>query len=278
LARALREPVDAIVSGHSHTALDEEVNGIPIVQARSHARAFAVLDVPLRRPAGQRGGEAEIRDVLTDSIVPDPAAQRLIDAATAPVRTLVERRVAEIRDPMPREADEQYPLGNLIADAQRWAGKGDVSIMNNGGIRADLRAGTATYGSLFEVQPFANRLMRVTVPGTALRAYFERLVRSNRPRVHVSGVRLEFDTTGAVGSRLISATLADGSPLVDARRYTVVLSDFLFSGGDGLGLADAATSAEDLGLVDLDVLIDYVRSLPQPVEPPADLRLVPRGK
>ena len=276
-ARDLREPVDAIVSGHSHTFLNTDVNGIPIVQARSHGRAIAVLDVPMDKPAGRRGGTGEVRDVLSDRLAADRATQQLIETAVTPVRALVDRRVAEVRDAMPREADEQYALGNLIADAQRWGGKGDVAVMNNGGIRANLRAGTATYGSLFEIQPFANRLVRVTLPGSALRGYFERIVRSDRPRVHVSGVRIEFDTTKAEGARLVSVTMADGTPLNDARSYTLVLSDFLYTGGDGLGLQSAATNAEDLGLVDLDVLVDYLRSLPQPVVAPAEQRLIPRG-
>src|SRR5688500_11796112 len=46
-AQALTQPIDAIVSGHSHSALDTEVHGTPIVQARSSARAIAVIDIPL---------------------------------------------------------------------------------------------------------------------------------------------------------------------------------------------------------------------------------------
>lgn len=276
-ARNLSEPVDAIVSGHSHTMLNTQVSGIPIIQARSHGRAIAVLDVPMSGAAGRRGGSATVRDVLSDSLPGDASTQRLVDAVTAPIRELVERRIAEFRDALPREADEQYALGNLIADAQRWGGRGDIALMNNGGIRANHPAGVATYGSLFEIQPFANRLMRVVVPGSALRDYFERAVRANRPRIHVSGIRIEFDTTAAPGSRIISLTMADGSPLVDTKDYVFVLSDFLYTGGDGLGLARVARSAEELGLVDLEILIEYLRTLPQPVIAPAETRIQARS-
>jgi len=63
----------------------------------------------------------------------------------------------------------QSPIGNLIADAQRAATGTDVAVMNNGGIRADLEAGEVTYGQLFEVQPFDNTLVRVTMVGSDLR-------------------------------------------------------------------------------------------------------------
>ena len=52
--------------------------------------------------------------------------------------------------------------------------------MNNGGIRANLRAGPATYGTLFEIQPFANILYRVTVTGKTLRDYLPRSSRERR--------------------------------------------------------------------------------------------------
>jgi hypothetical protein len=55
--------------------------------------------------------------------------------------------------------------------------------------------------------------------------------------------------------------------------YAVVMTDFLVSGGDGLGLADAAISTVDLNIVDLDALIGYLRSRPGPVTPPAEPRL-----
>jgi 2',3'-cyclic-nucleotide 2'-phosphodiesterase (5'-nucleotidase family) len=145
--------------------------------------------------------------------------------------------------------------------------------MNNGGIRADVRRGVATYGSLFEVQPFANRLSKVTVRGRDLRAYLERLVARDRTSVHVSGVTVDYDPSKPAGARIVSATLDGGRPIEEARVYAVILSDFLVTGGDGLGLADAAISTTDLNIVDLDALTGYLRSLPSPVAPPTAPRL-----
>jgi 5'-nucleotidase len=155
----------------------------------------------------------------------------------------------------------------------RVVGRGDIGIMNNGGIRAPLRAGTATYGDLFEVQPFGNVLYRVTVGGRELRGYFERLVDRRRPIVHISGAIVTYDTTRAAGSRLVSVRVA-GAPLEDARGYTVVVNDFMYTGGSGLGFGDAAQRAENLDLVDLDAFIDYLQKLPQPVIAPDDKRFV----
>ena len=67
--------------------------------------------------------------------------------------------------------------------------------MNNGGIRANLAAGPVSYGALFEIQPFGNMLVRVTVAGSALRAYYESFVAHGEPRVHVSGAIVHYDLT-----------------------------------------------------------------------------------
>jgi len=269
LARGITERVDAIVSGHTHSLVNTRVNGIPIVQARSHGRAVGVIDIPLG------GGEASIavRDVLPDSVAPEQAVDAEVKRVVAAVAAEMSRPVAQIAEPL-RRSGRQYALGNLIADAQRKAGKADVAVMNNGGIRADLQAGQATYGSLFEVQPFGNTLYRLTVRGKDLRAYLERVVGRDAINAHVSGVNIVYLPAKPPGSRISTVTMADdGRPLRDDATYTLVLSNFLAGGGDGLGLAAEAIKTEPLGIPDIDALVDYVRAQRQPLRVPFEARL-----
>ncbi len=263
IAQALTEKVDAIISGHTHSLLNTDVRGVPVVQARSSGRAIAIVDLPLG-PDGAVAGRATawVRDVKSDSIPADPEIATLVRDATAGISGRVNQRVGELRAPLLRRGDE-YALGRLIADAQRAAGQADFAVMNNGGIRADVQPGIVTYGALFEVQPFGNVLYRVTVRGAALRAYFERMYDGRRsPRVHVSGITLTWDNARPAGQRLVGARLPIGQALDDAREYRMVLSDFMLTGGDGLGLGDAARVVEPLNIQDLDALIAYVRGLP----------------
>ncbi|HEY5492654.1 MAG TPA: 5'-nucleotidase C-terminal domain-containing protein, partial [Gemmatimonadaceae bacterium] len=263
LAQGITEKVDAIVSGHTHSLLNIEVNGIPVVQARSSGRAIAVVDLPLDANGVVVGkGRGWVRNIDSDSIPADADIAALVRDATASLAGRVNQPVAQLREPMFRRGDE-YALGRLIADAQRAAGKADLSVMNNGGIRADLQAGTVTYGALFEIAPFGNVLYRVTARGDALRAYFEKMYDGQRsPRVHVSGITLTWDNSRLAGQRLVGARLANGTPLDDAREYRLVLSDFMLSGGDGLGLGGAARLVEPLNVQDLDALVAYIRALP----------------
>jgi len=146
--------------------------------------------------------------------------------------------------------------------------------MNNGGIRAPLRAGVTSYGSLYEVLPWENILYRVSVRGGDLRDYLERLVSRRRPIVHLSGVEVTYDTTKAAGARIVAARLFGGGSLVDDHVYTVILNDFEYLGGSNLGFGDKVVSAENLSITDLDAFIEYLRGRPQPVIAPADARFI----
>jgi 2',3'-cyclic-nucleotide 2'-phosphodiesterase (5'-nucleotidase family) len=268
LARAITEHVDAIVSGHTHSLVSTHVNNIAIVQARSHGRAVGVVDIPL----GGGLTSIAVRDVVADSVPPDAGVDTLVRRVVAAVAAEMSRPIAQIAEPL-RRSGREYALGNLIADAQRAAGKADVAVMNNGGIRADLQAGQATYGSLFEIQPFGNTLYRLTVRGRALRAYLERLVGRDQPNAHVSGVNVLYAPARPSGSRITTVTMADGKPLRDDATYTLVLTNFLVAGGDGLGLAGDALQSEPLGIVDVDALVSYVRAQRQPLRYPFESRL-----
>ncbi len=264
LARGITEKVDAIVSGHTHSLVNAEINGIPVVQARSSGRAIAIIDIPLDA-AGRAtsAGRGAVRDIGSDTLPADADIAAMVAQAAAGVAARVHQRIGQLDAPMLRRGDE-YALGHLIADAQRAAGNADFAVMNNGGIRADLQAGPMTYGALFEVEPFGNVLYRVTVRGDALRRYFEKFYDGQRvPRVHVSGVRLTWDASKPAGQRLVDARLPGGAPLDDARDYTLVLSDFMLTGGDGLGLGRAARVVEPLNVQDLDALITWVRRMPR---------------
>jgi 2',3'-cyclic-nucleotide 2'-phosphodiesterase (5'-nucleotidase family) len=271
-ARKLTTKVDAIVSGHSHSLINTDINGIPVVQARSMGRAIDVLDIPL----GNSGLQIrhEVREISVDTLQPIAAIDSIVRVAVARVAPLVGRHIATIPVRLARQGP-QYPLGNLIADAQRWAGKGDVAIMNNGGIRTELRAGDATYGSLFEIQPFGNTLYSLTMTGAQLRGLLEAVLGKNSVDDHVSGLTIKFDPSKPKGSRLVSATMADGTPLSDTKTYNVIVNDFLATGGEGYNAGGRAAASKPLNIVDLDALIDYLKTLPEPITAPTEVRITP---
>jgi 2',3'-cyclic-nucleotide 2'-phosphodiesterase/3'-nucleotidase/5'-nucleotidase len=271
LAAKLTEKVDAIVSGHTHSAVDYSVSGIPIVQARSRGQAVGIVDIPIA--AGKPSGEAsvEVRSVVSTEIAPDPAIATIVQRATAAVASRVNRQIGTLPEGLPRTGS-QYPLGNLIADAQRVVGKGDIAVMNNGGIRQGLPAGAINYGHLFAVQPFENRLYRVDMTGAQLRAYLEQIVGRDGLREHVSGVTIGYNPELPKGQRIVSLRLPSGRTLSESATYSVVMNEFLALSGEGVTVPEGAVSVP-LDIVDLDALISYLQARPGPIQAPKENRI-----
>jgi 5'-nucleotidase len=69
--------------------------------------------------------------------------------------------------------------------------------------------------------------------------------------------------------------MVDGSPLSDTRIYNVIMNDFLATGGEGYNAGGRATSSKPTDIVDLDALVDYLKSLPSPVAAPTEVRIAP---
>ena len=269
--------VDLIVAGHSHQRVNTVVNGIPIVEAQSSARSIGVVDFV------RTGGRREVRiDLVTpyaDQVRPDVALTEALGRQQQAVRIITERTVGRLKFPMKREGQE-YGLGRLIADAQRSAGRADAAIMNNGGIRADLPSGPVTWGMVYQVQPFQNRLQRVTVKGSVLQEALEQCVSGNPDRVpdcHIAGVEVWYDGRKPAGKRIERVRFDNRQNLEKDRTYTLVVSDFMATGGSGFRMLVSAPR-EDLDVIDVDALIRYLAVLRPPVEAPAAPRFHPAGR
>lgn len=154
-------------------------------------------------------------------------------------------------------------LGNLVADAMRFAGKTDVAIQNGGGIRTSIAApGNVTMGDTFNILPFTNLVKRAPVMNaTQLKDILEHSVSSASPNgaangkfAQIAGMKVVYDTTRTprstvvadigTGDRVRSIVLDDGTVLVEngavvpgARTFSFTTIDFTANGGDNYPFA-----------------------------------------
>ncbi len=271
-ARRITAPVDLIVSGHTHTRVETVVNGIPIVQAGSSGSTLGVVTLTYDRSAGEVVDRTlELWTMRAADVEPDPEIARLVARYRSEVAEVAERPIARLVETLERRRSEESALGDLIADAQRAAADAQIAIVNGGGIRTALPAGPVTYDDVFRVQPFQNGLIRLELTGEELRQALEGAVADRIGQV--SGIRFAFDPTRPPGERVREATLEEsGEPVVrDGRAvypectYTVAVNSYMASGGDEYGILAEAAEATNTGLVDSDVLAEYLVNLPQPI-------------
>ncbi len=262
--------VDLIVAGHTHQRVNAVVHGIPIIEAQSSARAIGIVDFV--RAGGRRQVRTQLVTPYADQVKADTGLAAALVRQQQAVRNITERVVARLKVPLKREGDE-YALGRLIADAQRAAGRADVAIMNNGGIRTDLPEGVVTWGQVYQVQPFQNRLLKLTVKGNVLLDALEHCVagRDHLPDCHVAGVEVWYDAGKAPDQRITRTRLANGQSVDKGGTYTLVVGDFMATGGSGFKMLLGAPR-EDLDVLDIDALTRYLGVLRSPVEAPNDER------
>jgi 5'-nucleotidase len=111
--------------------------------------------------------------------------------------------------------------------------------------------------------------------GDQLKGLLEAMLAKSSVDDHVSGISVRYDPSKPKGSRVVSVTMSDGTPLSGSRSYNVILNDFLATGGEGYNAAGRATATRPTNIVDLDALIDYLRSLPAPIVAPTEVRITP---
>lgn len=150
-------------------------------------------------------------------------------------------------------------LGDLVADAMRFAGGTDVAIQNGGGIRTNIAGpGNVSVGDTFNVLPFTN-LVKVapSMNATQLKDILEHAYGATSPSgavngryAQVSGMKITYKsnntarTTIGTGNRIVKVVLDDGTVLIDngvvvntARTFSFTTIDFTANGGDAYPFA-----------------------------------------
>ncbi len=265
--------VDAIVAGHTHQAVAHVVNGIPVVQAYSYGRAFSRIDLRVHRgrvldfvihpprdlceQGSTDAGDCDPGMYEGERVEPVDRIARVIEPALTNAREIRERPVGvRVTAPIARSYSHESPLGNLFTDLMLAArSNAHVAVTNGGGLRADLPTSELTYGEFYEAMPFDNRfaLMEISV------ADLSRIVAENLGRggsfLSIGGVRAEARCeSGRLDVRIVGL---DGRALPPAQRMTLVTTDFLATGGDGVlaHVARASLRVEEDGDTVRDAMV-----------------------
>jgi 5'-nucleotidase len=280
IVAGLSPAIDVIVSGHTHQAYDCAIGGRLVTSAMSYGRLLTKIDLTID-PSSRRVTEKHARNVpVTHDLAPDPEVARLVATykeRAAPIagRTVGYLKADAVSSPTHTKSPScETSLGDLIADAQLAAtsdpsrGGAEVALMNPGGIRGDLLAkgpgkqdSVITFGEAFEVQPFGNQLVTMTLRGDQLRAVLEaQFVRTELRILQISsgsGYRYTYDRTAKKGTLDAASIRIHGAPLDPAKSYRVTVNSFLAAGGDGFAVLKEGT-ARVTGVPDLEALTTYL--------------------
>ncbi len=274
--------LDAVVAGHTHQQIAHMVNGTPVMQSWALGRYFGVIElaidpttkkvIPGRTQINSGIEICETWDIETKSCDPKklraradqvtPVSAKFRGQIIRPDQTVLqamqpaEQAITELQEKalgltVPRALGRVYEgeseLGSFLADSLRAMSKTDIALMNPGGLRADLKEGPLTYGTVYEVVPFDNAVAILDLTGEQLDRLLTAAYGSKKGVFQVSGLEVKLSRC-VVPDRLRGFSLPGGKKIDPHKKYKVALPDFLARGGDGLApvLATIDPSQVDL--------------------------------
>lgn len=180
-----------------------------------------------------------------------------VDSIKAPIIGCAAKRL-ELYTP-------ESPLMNFAADAllatarQHCKEQIDIAITNKGGLRRNIEAGEITFGDIYNVFPFDNRLTTLTLDGKQLLSLLQEIAAANGEPI--SGARLTVaENKEGKGYRLLSATVG-GKHIEPHKRYRIATSDYLSQGNDKLTTLAEGSDKRVYTTTIRDLMIEYIESL-----------------
>lgn len=301
--------VDVVVSGHTHqsyicdystknpqkpfllTSAGQYGTIITNIQLELDGKTGDVIkkdaaQVPVQSEAYTFGTTTVNLTDLYQKFNKTPSIEAILDKYRQAVTTISARVVGTADGVINRNATEsgESALGNLIADAQQAmaltaSNQGsDFTLMNPGGVRADLQVNTnnqITFGDVFTVQPFGNSIVTLSLTGKQIRDVLEQQWSgANAATVRILQPSKEFSYSykkDNSASPRASNILVAGQALDDSKVYRVTVNSFLADGGDNFTMLKEGKNPVGGGQ-DIDALEKYV-SLHSPLTAPKTDRI-----
>lgn len=301
--------VDVVVSGHTHqsyicdystlnpqkpfllTSAGQYGTAITNIKLELDGKTGDVIkkdaqQVPIQSEAYTSGTTTVNLTNLYEKFNKTPSIEAILDKYRQAVTTISARIVGTATTVINRNAAEsgETALGNLIADAQQAAALtasnqgSDFTLMNPGGVRADLQTNSnnqITFGDVFAVQPFGNSIVTLSLTGQQIRELLEQQwsgANADRPRILQPSKELSYaykkDATAVPRATQI---MISGQALMDSKSYRVTVNSFIADGGDNFTVLTKGTNRVGGGQ-DVDALEKYINQN-SPVQAPETNRI-----
>ena len=213
--------------------------------------------------------KSEITSLQIDSTT---ANNKQVDELIQPYKIKLELEMNEVlvisAEEFPRESQKpETKLGNLVADLSLEVANEiynpidnesiDFCLLNFGGLRSSLSKGEITKGKIFELMPFENELVVVTLNKKQLTRLIKYLHLNPQPI--------------SKGITLSSYEIFDGTSFQDGlstkenkyrlnKQFKILTSDYLANGGDNMKFFLNPIKTEPIGIKLRDAIIEYCKN------------------
>jgi 2',3'-cyclic-nucleotide 2'-phosphodiesterase (5'-nucleotidase family) len=192
----------------------------------------------------------------------NPPVDSTVWKIIAPYKTEMDKKMNEVlivsNQPLVK-GEPEGALGNLVADItlsmankKYTNGAVDFCVLNNGGLRSALPKGEITMGKVFELMPFENEMVVLTLSGDKVKKLLAFIAERNG--CPLSGIKL------GIKNNLPINVLINNVSFDENKTYKLVTSDYLANGGDKLEFLTQGVAKELLNYKLRDAIIDYLKA------------------
>ena len=192
------------------------------------------------------------------ALAPDTAYENIIKPYRAKLEADMSRNVGSIATELTKTPVEST-MGNAITDltraeAIRLTGQPvDMALVTLGGLRINLRPGPVSLGDIYELSPFEDELVVVTLSGPQVYKMFLYLAASKNAAAA--------NTQALFKAGIPQSLKIGGQPLDTTRSYTIATTKYLSHGGDKMDFFLTGATIKGTGTKFRDVIINQLEAL-----------------
>lgn len=236
--------VAAIITGHSHAYVNNEVDGIPVMQAGEYGRAVAklqlVFDTESREVVGSNREIVRLDAEPWNELPPDKQSMQLLSQSLSKVTSLRNMVIGTAVKPLTHNPAPLRPtiFGEYMCDAILAAVDADICLLSSGSIRKGLPVGAIDYGNFYQAMPIDITMYTLDMYGRDIKSVLEYGI--NHPNINIiqwSGMTVVYDARKPYGKAVDKILLKNGVTIDENKRYRVVTSDFMVNGLGGFAMA-----------------------------------------
>ena len=296
--------IDGVLDGHTHkvyntTCKDKDEKDIKIIQGGTKLKYFGIIKLMENETYTELMSEIPKPTDTSNAIEIDrnnkkvwvdkemnEYIQRIIDSHSEELNRVIGNSTFDLN--INKEEDDfdhhnqisryqESTLCDLITDAIRILGEGQISIMSAGSVRTDLKKGNITYKNILDILPFNNEIVVKDVSGQDILDALEygmRLLPEKSSRFpQVSGISfkvnlaikssVEVDNNEMFikvnGDRRVSNVKVGKKKLDKKKKYRISFDNFIGGGGDGYNMFSHYEETYNTLKTDNEALIEYIQ-------------------
>ncbi len=197
---------------------------------------------------------------LNTSSKSDPEFEKIIE----PYKSSMEAEMNQILIVSESSAEKNLPegkLGNITCDmvlkkandycTEQHLDLVDICLLNNGGLRSPLPKGEIPLSKVYELMPFENELVVLTMTGKKTKQMFQAIARDKG--MPIAGARV------VIQDSLPPIVTVGGKDLDETRNYRIVTSDYLSNGGDKMYFFKSPERVDTLHHKIRDAIVEYMK-------------------